>query len=64
MLRYAVLIVGLEQPTDYVCVVPVRPYSRLWNLNWKVILRPEYPGRIMVFVVAAERGSRGRLGFE
>lgn len=41
MLRHAVLVVCLEEPSNDICVVPVRPYSSLGNVGHEVLFWPE-----------------------
>jgi hypothetical protein len=44
MLRHAVLVVGMEEPSDHVCVVPVRPYPSPRQVLREVLSWPEDGG--------------------
>lgn len=41
MLRHAVLVVCLEEPSNNICVIPVRPYSSLGKVGHEVLFWPE-----------------------
>lgn len=41
MLRHAVLVICLEEPSNDICVVPVRPYSSLGKVGHEVLFWPE-----------------------
>ena len=39
MLRYAILVIRLEHPLDYIRVVSVRPYPRVGNVGREQLVR-------------------------
>jgi hypothetical protein len=45
MLGDAVLVVGLEETANDVCVVSIRPHAGLWDVVCEVLFGPEDGGR-------------------